>query len=602
MTAAAGEVRTDLREDGAMVVTIDNPPANALTPALRGQLLLALVEARSRGARAVVLTGAGHNFSAASTIDSPGGHPSLAEICRAVETLELPVAVVMQGLTVGPGAELALAAHLRLADAGARMVFPEVGLGLVPEAGTTQRLPRLVGAADALELLLKGRPVGAAEALAMGLVDRLHEGPDAVGAAAALALVQPGPRPVSARYDGLRDPAAFNAAVAAARAEAARGVLPAPFHIIDCIAAALVLPFENGLAMEAVAREDLEEGPEAQGLAAAARAERRAAVLPAAVQRVRPKAVQHLGLAGQAPHMAPLALVALGHGLRVTWAEPDAARRAAAVQWVADRQEDEVRAGRLSAVQRDADRARLTDTADPRGLGACDLVVHAAAGAGLAALRRLLPGVPHLVLGGAEGAMGLALAPSARMTELALPDGAAPEQVAVAVQMLRRLALPPVLEGKMPIVGRRVQGAGRAALARLMAMGVPRRVLAQALDEFGHAMPDLPDPETLPAMREMAADEILRRWQGAMANEGLRMLDARVALRPSDIDLVLVAGFGYPRWRGGPMHHAGQRGLMVLRRDLRAWSRDEGAPPIWAPHPLLDRLIAEGRTLAQLDD
>jgi 3-hydroxyacyl-CoA dehydrogenase len=66
MTAAAGEVRTDLREDGAMVVTIDNPPANALTPALRGQLLLALVEARSRGARAVVLTGAGHNFSAAS--------------------------------------------------------------------------------------------------------------------------------------------------------------------------------------------------------------------------------------------------------------------------------------------------------------------------------------------------------------------------------------------------------------------------------------------------------------------------------------------------------------------------------------------------------
>ena len=210
-----------------MVVTIDNPPANALTPALRGQLLLALVEARSRGARAVVLTGAGHNFSAASTIDSPGGHPSLAEICRAVETLELPVAVVMQGLTVGPGAELALAAHLRLADAGARMVFPEVGLGLVPEAGTTQRLPRLVGAADALELLLKGRPVGAAEALAMGLVDRLHEGPDAVGAAAALALVQPGPRPVSARYDGLRDPAAFNAAVAAARAERRAAVLPA---------------------------------------------------------------------------------------------------------------------------------------------------------------------------------------------------------------------------------------------------------------------------------------------------------------------------------------------------------------------------------------
>jgi len=112
-------------------------------------------------------------------------------------------------------------------------------------------------------------------------------------------------------------------------------------------------------------------------------------------------------------------------------------------------------------------------------------------------------------------------------------------------------------------------------------------------------MPDLPDPADPAPMRPMTEDEVLRRWQGAMANEGLRLLDARVALHPSDIDLVLVAGFAFPRWRGGPMHHAASRGLLVLRRDLRQWQQDDAG--LWSPHPLLDRLIAEGRRLADLN-
>lgn len=599
MASAGEEVRADLREgDGVLLVTLDRPPGNALTAGLRARLMEVLAEAPARGARAVVICGAGRSFSAATSVDAGGGAPSISDLCRLVEEMPLPVVAALKGAVIGPGAELALAAHARVALADARIAFPEIGLGLAPGGGATQRLPRLVGAGEALRMLLQARPLTGAEALAAGLIDVLAEG-DLAEAAAAQARAMPGPRPVRDRAEGLADVPAYLAAVAAARAEAARGILPAPPRIVDCVEAALVLPFDNGLALEAVAREDLEAGEESRGLVAAALAERRAAVLPPAVAAVRPKAVTRLGLAGGAPLLAPLAVMALGQGMHVLWADPEEARREAGLQWIATRQEAELKAGRLTAAQRDADRARLTAGGDPSALTGCDLVVHGAAGAALARLARAMPAVPQLVAGGAEGAIGLMLAPSARLAELALPPGAAPAQAAVAVQFLRRLGLVPVLEGKMPIVGRRGTAAGRAALARLLAMGVPRRVLAAALDGFGHALPELPDPAEPAPMRAMAEEEVLHRWLGAMANEGLRLLDARVALRPSDIDLVLVAGFGFPRWRGGPMHQAGRRGLMVLRRDLRAWAAEDAA--LWAPHPLIDRMIAEGRRLEDLD-
>lgn len=603
MASAGEEVRADLREgDGVLLVTLDRPPGNALVPAVRARLMEILAEAPARGARAVVLCGAGRNFSAATSVDAGvdagGGVPSLAELCRLVEDLPLPVVAALQGAVIGPGAELALAAHARVAQADTRIVFPEVGLGLVPGGGATQRLPRLVGAAEALRMLLRAEPLTGAGALAAGLVDVLAEG-DLVEAAVAQVLSMPGPRPVRDRVEGLVDVPAWLEAVAAARAEAARGILPAPPRIIDCVEAALVLPFENGLALEAVVREDLEDSEESRGLIAAALAERRAAALPPAVAAERPKAVARLGLVGAAPQMAPLALMALAQGMKVAWADPDEARRAANLQWIAARQEAELKAGRLAAAQRDADRARLSALADPAALPVCDLVIHDAAGEALARLSRAMPAAPQLVTGGTEGAMGLSLAPSARLAELSLPPAAAPAQVAVAVQFLRRIGLVPVLEGKMPVLGRRVAAAGRTALARMLAMGVPRRVLASALDGFGHALPELADPVEPAPMRAMAEEEVLHRWLGAMANEGLRLLDARVALRPSDIDLVLVSGFGFPRWRGGPMHHAARRGLMVLRRDLRAWAGEDAG--LWSPHPLIDRMIAEGRRLADLE-
>ena len=584
-------------EGAVLVLHLVHPPANALTAAVRAALMAALASAPP--ARGVVIAAEGRQFAAAASIDLPPGdaelHPTLAELCAALDAAPVPVVAALRGIALGPGAELALAAHGRVAAADLRFSLPEVVLGLPPSSGATQRLPRLVGATEALDILLRAPRLSAEQALAIGLVDQVVEG-DPLPAAVELALALGGPRPASLRTEGLSDVPGFAAAVAQARAEARRSPLPAPARIVDCVEAALYLPFANGLALEAVSHDDLSQGPEARGLIAAARSERRAAVLPEPVQRAQGRVVSHLGLSGAGPVQAALALMALGQGLRVSWTDADPARMAAALSWLTARMEDEVRAGRMTALQRDADRARLAVVPGAQALSGAGLVVHGAADAGFAALLRAMPQVPQLVAGGAEGAMGLVLAPNGRVAELALPETARPDQIATAVAMLRLLGAAPVLTGRMPLIGRRMAGAGKAALTRLAESGVPRRVMAAAMERFGHALPELPD--TAASLREMSPDEVTKRWLAALANEGLRLLDARVARRPADIDYLMVQGHGFPRRRGGPMFQAADRGPMVLRVDMRRWAEEDD---FWAPHPLMDRLFAHGRRLSDLD-
>jgi 3-hydroxyacyl-CoA dehydrogenase len=194
--------------------------------------------------------------------------------------------------------------------------------------------------------------------------------------------------------------------------------------------------------------------------------------------------------------------------------------------------------------------------------------------------------------------MGLALTPAGRICELSRVRGTPPEAAVLAFAALRRIGLQPVLVGSRPIIGEGLVTAGRVALAHLARTGVAPAILGAALEGFGFRRPEaLPQPEaSLP--RDMGQTEVVARWLAALANEGLRLLEQGIALRPSDIDHVPVAGHGFPRWQGGPMHQADRRGLMLLRRDLRLWAE---ADPLWEPAPLLDRLIRDGLRLADLD-
>ena len=179
-----------------LVITLDHPPVNAVSADMRRGLLAAL-EAAAGDDRiaAVVLTGAGANFVAGADIREMGvapAPPHLPDVLERIERSAKPVVAALQGATLGGGCEIALAAHVRLAAANTQIGLPEVKLGIVPGAGGTQRLPRRVGTAAALDLITSGRSVTAAKALELGLIDGIAAPGELVAEACAMALALAG--------------------------------------------------------------------------------------------------------------------------------------------------------------------------------------------------------------------------------------------------------------------------------------------------------------------------------------------------------------------------------------------------------------------------
>src|SRR5271163_2365136 len=170
----------DLRgEGGIAMVTVDNPPVNALKHKVRAGLAEALRQARDDASiEAVVIACAGRTFFAGADITEfgkPPQAPSLGEVIAAIEAMPKPVVAALHGTALGGGFELALACHFRVAAPGARVGLPEVKLGLLPGAGGTQRRPRLGGPEKALQMIVTGEPIGAAEAREDGIIDEIVE-------------------------------------------------------------------------------------------------------------------------------------------------------------------------------------------------------------------------------------------------------------------------------------------------------------------------------------------------------------------------------------------------------------------------------------------
>jgi 3-hydroxyacyl-CoA dehydrogenase len=270
------------RQAGVAILVIDAPPVNALGAVVRTGLAAGLADAEADPeVMAVVIRGEGRMFSAGADISEFGKAPVaplLSQVIVAVESMTKPVVAALHGSALGGGLELALGAHARVALAGASLGLPEVTLGILPGAGGTQRLPRLIGSGAALRMMLTGRPVSAAEALDLGLVDCLVEA-DLTASAVTLALdlARQGRHvPTRDRRDGMGDPAAYDAALQAARATADPRQ-PAQARIIACVAAARDLSFDEGLQMERAAFVDLVASPQAAALREAFREKRRLA-------------------------------------------------------------------------------------------------------------------------------------------------------------------------------------------------------------------------------------------------------------------------------------------------------------------------------------
>lgn len=681
-----GEVRIATGE-GIARITIDNPPLNLLGAAVRRGLARALDAALSDSAvKVVVLTAAGRTWPAGADMREFGRAveaPPLRDLCARVAASPKPVIAALQGSVLGGGLELALAACLRLAEPGTELGLPEVTLGLLPGAGGTQRLPRLIGAKPALGLLLSGLSVAAARAAEMGLVDAVTEG-GAEPAAEAIArsyLAGEADLPTTAeRFAGRRfDPEGWLSAVAAARAGLGPARLPAPGRIIDCVEAALLLPEDEGFAFEATAFEDLLATPEAAALRHVFLAERRARRQPD-LGGAKVRQVFRAGVVGGGGAAAELAVALMALGIDVTMLGADGPALSAGLARVAALLEREVAGGRLSAAARDAGWAQIGGTVVPGDLATSDLIALEGEGAARD-LVRVEPlakrGAVVAVVARADGPEALRLdriaaasaraadlaglvlppLPGARALEIASLPATAPEAVATLFELAGRMGRVALrtLDGQS--LGARVFAAGRAAADVMVEAGASPYGVDRALKDYGFAtglyeMVDRAglapgagrdagfaaalaatgrkgqaagagyyrwpegagsgeeDREVLTLIaserrgrgivpRRVTAPEIRARVLAAMANAGAGLIEAGAARCPSDIDIAMIAGWGFPRWKGGPMQAADAIGLLALRNQLRDHARD--GELFWQPSALFDELIKNGLRFADLN-
>ncbi|MEE8284314.1 MAG: enoyl-CoA hydratase/isomerase family protein, partial [Alphaproteobacteria bacterium] len=253
MTETGGATVRVAVEDGIAMVTVDNPPVNAISQAIRQGLIDAMDEINGNPSiSASIIIGAGRYFMAGADVrefDKPALPPSLPEAISSIESSEKPVVAAIHGVALGGGLEVALGCHYRIIDSGAKLGLPEVTLGIIPGSGGTQRLPRLIGFANALDLVSTGRQAGAGEAAEMGLVDAVAEGELAAAAMDFIrARIGAAPPRLSAIDAPAPDSEDFFETARPRLARRARGQ-ESPVRALDALEAA-TLPFDQGAKRE----------------------------------------------------------------------------------------------------------------------------------------------------------------------------------------------------------------------------------------------------------------------------------------------------------------------------------------------------------------
>ena len=702
MDAASPEsVVTTARQGAILVVTIANPPVNALGVAVRQGLAAALTAAQADDAvAAVLLVGAGKTFIAGADIrefGKPAQPPSLPEVCRSIEDCSKPVVAAIHGAALGGGLEVAMSAHYRLALPAAKLGLPEVNLGLLPGAGGTQRAPRLMGAKAAAELMLSGKHLSAKAALAAGLVDQLAEGDDpvAAGLAYAQALLAQNAPVRRTRDIAISDPQAALAELEALKVETAKKArgLFSPLKIIECVQAAVQLPFDEGLARERALFLECLDSPQRAGLIHAFFAEREVAKVPEA-RAAAPRPITSIGVVGGGTMGAGITVSALDAGYPVTMVERDAesiARGRAHVEKVYD---SLIAKGRMSAEAKAATMARYTGSTRYDDLAGADLVIEAVfedlevkkavfreldrvckTGAVLATNTSYLD-IDAIADATArpQDVIGLHFFSPAnimKLLEIVVPAKVGADVVATAFALAQKLKKVPVRAGVCDgFIGNRILAVYKQAADHLMEDGASPYEIDAAMRDFGFAMgpfqvTDLaggdigwatrkrraatrdpqaryvqvadricergwfgqktgrgfylypqgsrvgqPDPEVLAIVdaervragvtpRHFTADEIVRRYMAAMVNEGANVVHQGIALRPLDVDVTFISGYGFPRHRGGPMQWADSVGLDKVLADIEAFAQKDAQ--FWKPSPLLVELVQQGRNFNSLN-
>ncbi len=685
------------RSDGIAVVTVDNPPVNTITAAVRQGLREALP--RLEGARAVVLVCAGSTFFSGADIGEFSGPPKEEEyraLFNAWEALPVPVVAAMHGTVMGGGLEIALASHYRIAAPGTRFAMPEVTLGIIPGAGGTQRMPRLIGAERALELIVGAAPVNAEKAVEMGFVDRVAEGDlseAALAYARELLAAGKGPRRTG---EMTVDPASATEAVwERFRQEAAkkyRGRV-APLTAIEAVKAATTMPLAQGLAYETELVNGAKATPESRGAVHMFFAERETRRIPG-LESAKARPVKSAAIVGAGTMGGGIAICFANAGLPVTILDVSQAALDKGLKVVDATYESQVSRGRLTPEAKAKRMALISGSLDYASAADADVWIEAVF-ENMDLKKKIFAAIDQVAKPGAVLAtntstldidaiaaavsrpadvIGLHFFSPANvmpLLEVVRTKDTAPDVVRTAMELSRPLRKTPVLSGVCYgfIGNRMMEGYAREAERMVLEGATPRQV-DSALEKWGMAMgilavfdmagigvgvsvhtsnadkypPDpsyyqadfalyeagregqkngkgyyryegrnrIDDPEAIALLRARATalgvpqrahteDEIVERCLFPMINEGLRILEEGIAVRASDIDVVWCAGYGFPGWRGGPMHYGDAIGLEKVLAGMRKYGAQQGEPfgPVhWKPAKLLEQLVAEGRTIA----
>ena len=686
------------RHGDIAVLTVQNPPVNALSQAVRQGLWDGMDRAEAdTGVRAVLIVGEGRAFFAGADIKEfgkPPLTPFLPDLINRIEASPLLVVAAMHGVSLGGGLEVALGCHYRIAVPSARVGLPEVHLGLLPGAGGTQRLPRLTGIEAGLDVMTTGRQIGAAQAHEMGVIDVIEDGdPKDIGIAYAQHLLDTGaPRRVVSALP-MPDPIDWDAAFDATLARSKGQIAPA--WCVRAVQAAYGVPFAEGLSAERKIFFDLMQTDQRKGMIHAFFSERAVGHLPE-LKGVEPRSLARIGVIGGGTMGAGIATAALLAGLRVHLLEMSTQAGDAARTRIAANLSGALKRGKISADQHDAIlNDALQIVTDYDALSGADLVIEAVfedmdvkktvfveldrvckPGAILASNTSYLD-INEIAAttsrpGDVLGLHFFSPAHVMKLLEVVVADATAPDVVATGFALGKALGKISVRAGVCDgFIGNRILSTYRTCADHMILDGASPYQIDAALEAFGFAMgpfavADLagldigwavrkrkraegldprardasyadtlcegghfgqksgkgyydyaagpkarvPNPDVMPLIdaeraaqgitpRTFSDKEIVRRYMASMVNEAAKVVGEGIARRPLDVDMTLLFGYGFPRYRGGPLKWADIVGLDALLADIKRYGETD--PYFWQPAPLLEQLVATGRTFDDLN-
>ena len=687
------------RRGNIAVVTVDNPPVNALSSSVREGLADSQAKAKADPeVKAIVLIGAGRTYIAGADIrefGKPMTGPGLQQIINDFENSDKPVVVAIHGTALGGGLEVALGCHYRVAVPTAQLGLPEVKLGILPGAGGTQRMPRVIGVKAALDMITSGDPMPAAKAKEIGLVDEIVQGDLLDGAIKfAETVAIPGGvkgRRVSQRTDKLGGAdAAFFAEARKTTAAKARGQI-APVKIVDALEAAATLPFAEGIKKEREVAQELMSGTQSKALRHVFFAEREAAKIPDVPADTPTRPVKSVAIIGAGTMGGGIAMSFANIGIPVTLIDATDEFLDRGLKRIKDNYAVTVSRGRLSQADMDKRVGLIKGGIGNERIKDADMIIeavpeemdlkqtifrdidkYAKKGAVLATNTSGL-NINQIasVTKRPEDVIGLHFFSPAnvmRLVEVVRADKTGKDIIATCMQVGKQLRKVPVLARVYDgfIGNAMLRHYGREAHFLLEEGALPQQV-DKALTDFGYAMgmfgvhdlagndvgyrmrkaaqasrpndrrysdiitilcdmgrlgqktgkgwyryepgsrTPIPDPEVEALIvaeskkkgierRAISDEEIVKRCVYGPINEGAVLLEKGIALRPSDIDIVYVTGYGFPSWRGGPMFYADTVGLKSVLEDIKRFHERDGF--YWKPAPLLEQLVRDGKSFA----